>query len=168
LRVLNLAILRNCLDFDFWFIMSDAVIIPPACRTAYEFSNHNLLPYNQFNLLTNHFNFEIKTLSLHDFFTLFQRGIDMAKTKIDIAQALSDNLGYPKNQAQEVIEKLLGIIKETLGCGEELLISGFGKFEVKKKARRKGRNPASGKDMILESRNVVTFKCSGCLRKMIN
>jgi len=105
---------------------------------------------------------------LSNFFTLFQRGIDMAKTKIDITQTLSDNLGYSKNQAQGVVEKLLEIIKETLSSGEELLISGFGKFEVKQKRRRKGRNPASGEDMILEPRNVVTFKCSGCLRRKIN
>lgn len=119
--------------------------------------------------LTNHFIFEIQILSLSsNFFTLFQRGIDMAKTKIDIAQALSDNLGYSKNQAQGVVQKLLEIIKETLSSGEELLISGFGKFEVKQKRRRKGRNPASGEDMILEPRNVVTFKCSGCLRRKIN
>lgn len=140
----------------------------PARRTAYEFSNRNLLSYNRFNLLTNHFIFEIQILPLSNFFTLFQRGIDMAKTKIDITQTLSENLGYSKNQAQGVVEKLLEIIKETLSSGEELLISGFGKFEVKQKRRRKGRNPASGEDMILEPRNVVTFKCSGCLRRKIN
>jgi len=127
-----------------------------------------LLSYNRFNLLTNHFIFEIQILPLSNFFTLFQRGIDMAKTKIDITQTLSENLGYSKNQAQGVVEKLLEIIKETLSSGEELLISGFGKFEVKQKRRRKGRNPASGEDMILEPRNVVTFKCSGCLRRKIN
>lgn len=92
----------------------------------------------------------------------------MAKTKREIVQTLTDQLGYPKNQAQQVTEKLLQIIKRTLAAGEELLVSGFGKFEVKPKARRKGRNPASGEEMILEPRNVVTFKCSGSLRKKIN
>lgn len=92
----------------------------------------------------------------------------MAKTKRDIVQTLVDRLGYTKNQAQHVTEKLLEIIKGTLGTGEGLLVSGFGKFEVKPKARRKGRNPASGEEMLLEPRNVVTFKCSGSLRKKIN
>jgi integration host factor subunit alpha len=105
---------------------------------------------------------------LSNFFTLFQRGIDMAKTKIDITQTLSENLGYSKNQAQGVVEKLLEIIKETLSSGEELLISGFGKFEVKQKRRRKGRNPASGEDMILEPRNVVKYKCSRDQRIKVN
>jgi len=66
------------------------------------------------------------------------------------------------------LEILLGLIKTTLESGEDVLISGFGKFSVKQKAKRKGRNPATGKDMMLKRRGVVTFKCSGLLRAKLN
>ena len=59
-------------------------------------------------------------------------------------------------------------MKTTLGNGEDILISGFGKFCVKDKKERKGRNPATGDDMMLASRKVVTFKCSGKLRNKID
>jgi integration host factor subunit alpha len=63
---------------------------------------------------------------------------------------------------------MLGIIKRTLESGEDVLISGFGRFCVKEKRKRRGRNPAAGDDMMLEPRRVVTFKCSGKLRDKIN
>jgi len=59
-------------------------------------------------------------------------------------------------------------MKSTLASGEDVLISGFGKFCVKEKAERKGRNPATGEDMMLAPRRVVAFKCSGKLRDKIN
>jgi integration host factor subunit alpha len=62
----------------------------------------------------------------------------------------------------------LEIIKRTLESGEDVMISGFGKFCVKEKKQRKGRNPATGKDMMLEPRKVVTFRCSRQLRYKIN
>ena len=67
-----------------------------------------------------------------------------------------------------MIETLLEIIKSTLESGEDVLISRFGKFCVKEKRERRGRNPATGKDMMLEPRRVVTFRCSRQLRDMIN
>jgi integration host factor subunit alpha len=67
-----------------------------------------------------------------------------------------------------VFEKLLEIIKSTLESGEDILISGFGKFCVNEKNARKGRNPATGADMMLKPRRVVTFRCSASLRKKIN
>ena len=67
-----------------------------------------------------------------------------------------------------MIETLLELIKFTLASGEDVLISGFGKFCVNDKRQRKGRNPATGEDMILAARRVVTFKCSGQLRDKIN
>jgi len=76
--------------------------------------------------------------------------------------------GYPRNQSVELVETLLEIIKSKLVSGEDVLISGFGKFCVRKKRERRGRNPATGEDMMLEARKVVTFKCSGQLRKKIN
>jgi len=76
--------------------------------------------------------------------------------------------GYPRNQAIELIETLLELIKSKLAAGEDVLISGFGKFCVREKRERRGRNPATGEDMMLEARRVVTFKCSGQLRDKIN
>jgi integration host factor subunit alpha len=67
-----------------------------------------------------------------------------------------------------VIETLIGLIKTKLAAGEDVLISGFGKFCVKEKKERRGRNPATGEAMMLEARKVVTFKCSGQLRDKIN
>ena len=92
----------------------------------------------------------------------------MTLTKAHIINAISDLIGYPKSHSLEIVEILLEIIKKTLESGDDVLISGFGKFCVKEKGERRGRNPASGKGMILEPRKVVTFQCSGKLRKKIN
>jgi integration host factor subunit alpha len=67
-----------------------------------------------------------------------------------------------------MIETLLEIIKRTLESGEDVMITGFGRFCVKEKHMRRGRNPATGHDMMLEPRRVVTFKCSGKLRDKLN
>jgi integration host factor subunit alpha len=92
----------------------------------------------------------------------------MSLTKDDIVKALAKENGYPLNQTVELVETLLEIIKSTLESGEDVLVSGFGKFCVKKKRKRRGRNPATGEDMMLDARRVVTFKCSGRLREKIN
>ena len=91
----------------------------------------------------------------------------MAITKSDLIEAISDRLDLSSTQAKAVFETLLETMKSTLASGEDLMNSGFGRFEVKDKSPRKGRNPATGKDMILEKRRVVTFKCSGKLRNQI-
>ncbi len=92
----------------------------------------------------------------------------MTLTKAKIVEEVAKQNGYPKNQSSEIIETLLETIKRTLESGEDILVSGFGKFCVKTKNERRGRNPATGKDMMLEPRRVVTFKCSGRLRDKIN
>ena len=92
----------------------------------------------------------------------------MALTKDDIVKALSDGTGYLRNQSVDLVETLLELIKFKLAAGEDVLISGFGKFCVKTKRERRGRNPATGGDMMLEARKVVTFKWSGQLRDKIN
>ena len=91
----------------------------------------------------------------------------MALTKSEIVASVHD-LGFTKKQSVEVIESLLEIIKRTLESSEDVLISGFGKFCVKDKAKRRGRNPATGQDLMLRGRRVVTFKCSGKLRNKID
>lgn len=91
----------------------------------------------------------------------------MALTKNDIVTSVHE-LGFTKKKSVEIIETLLEIMKSTLEKNEDLLISGFGKFCVKQKKQRRGRNPATGDDLILKERKVVTFKCSGKLRDKIN
>ena len=92
----------------------------------------------------------------------------MTLTKIQIVESVQNQTGFPKNRSLEIIETLLEIIKSTLASGDDVLVSGFGKFKVREKTERKGRNPATGKDMMLAPRKVVTFKCSGKLRKKVN
>ena len=92
----------------------------------------------------------------------------MTTTKSDLVNAVAEANGFPQNKSAEIIEALLDLIKTKIAGGEDVLISGFGKFCVKKKRERRGRNPATGEDMMLEARRVVTFKCSGQLRDKIN
>jgi integration host factor subunit alpha len=92
----------------------------------------------------------------------------MTITKEDIVTIIAGTNGYPRNQAVELVETLLELIKSKLASGEDVLISGFGKFCVREKRERQGRNPATGEDMMLDARRVVTFKCSGQLRDKIN
>jgi integration host factor subunit alpha len=92
----------------------------------------------------------------------------MTLTKAQIVDIIHEELPFPKNKSTEVVEGLIEIIKRTLENDEDVLISGFGKFCVKKKRERRGRNPATGSDLLLSQRKVVTFKCSGKLRDKIN
>lgn len=93
----------------------------------------------------------------------------MALTKLNIVDAVHGALlGCARQQAFVTVETLLEIIKSALESGEDVLISGFGKFQVKQKAPRKGRNPATGESLMLDARKVVTFKCSGKLRNRID
>ena len=91
-------------------------------------------------------------------------------TKSKLVENVYEVLGRPhtKEKSVEVVESLIEIIKRTLESGEDILVSGFGKFCVKEKKIRRGRNPATGDDMMLEARRVATFKCSGKLRKRLN
>ena len=92
----------------------------------------------------------------------------MALKKRDLADQIQTQLGFPKNKSVELTESLLEIIKSTLESGDDVLVSGFGKFCVNDKQARKGRNPATGEDLMLKPRRIVTFKCSGTLRGRIN
>ena len=92
----------------------------------------------------------------------------MTLTKAQIIESFQNNLGFTKNQSSEIIESILSIIKNALAESEDVLISGFGKFCVNQKKERRGRNPATGDDMMLAPRKVVTFKCSGKLREKLN
>ena len=92
----------------------------------------------------------------------------MTLTKADIAEAIYKKTSYTRIQSLELVDSLFEIMKQTLESGEDVLISSFGKFSVKKKMERQGRNPQNGQPMMLAPRKVLTFKCSGKLRDRIN
>jgi integration host factor subunit alpha len=92
----------------------------------------------------------------------------MTLTKNHLIQSISETTGMSKVQSKWTIENLFEILKENLADGEDVLISGFGKFCVREKNARRGRNPATGEDLMLESRRVVRFRCSGVLKEKIN
>jgi integration host factor subunit alpha len=92
----------------------------------------------------------------------------MTLTKALIIESISKQTGFPKNKSTEIIETILETIKRSVESGDDVLISGFGKFCVKNKSERRGRNPATGEDMMLGPRRVVTFKCSKSLKAKIN
>lgn len=92
----------------------------------------------------------------------------MTLTKAQLIERIRSNNGLTQKQSTDIVEATIGIIKDTLATGDDVLISGFGKFCVKDKAERKGRNPATGEDQMLPARRVVTFKCSGNLRERVN
>jgi integration host factor subunit alpha len=89
-------------------------------------------------------------------------------TKAVIVESVHNQLGLPKKQCAEIVETLLEIIKSTLVSGEDLLISGFGKFSVKDKKERRGRNPHTGENLMLAPRRIVKFTCSAILRDKVN
>jgi len=94
--------------------------------------------------------------------------LPMTATKATIEDEVQNQLNISKNRSVELVETLLEIIKKTLESGDDVMVSGFGKFSVKEKKTRKGRNPATGEKLMLEARKVVTFKCAGGLRDKVN
>ena len=92
----------------------------------------------------------------------------MALTKDHIAISLQSRLGVSKPESSHLLESVLESIKSSLAGGDDVLISGFGKFNVRQKAARRGRNPATGEDLTLSPRRVVTFKCSAVLKAKMN
>ena len=92
----------------------------------------------------------------------------MTLTKAHIAKTIHDRLDFTNDRSAQLVDSLLEIIKETLENGEDILISGFGKFWVREKRERRGRNPQTGEDLMLGERRVVRFRCSPRLRDKIN
>jgi integration host factor subunit alpha len=91
----------------------------------------------------------------------------MALTKDHLISSIGNRLGISKFESTRILESVLETVKTSLSNGEDVLISGFGKFSVKKKAPRKGRNPATGEDLTLDPRRVITFKCSPRMRERV-
>jgi len=92
----------------------------------------------------------------------------MALTKVLIIDRICNDCGCSRIKATELVESIIEAIKKSLESGGDVLISGFGKLCVKEKNERRGRNPATGNDLALEARRVVTFRCSGALKDRIN
>jgi integration host factor subunit alpha len=92
----------------------------------------------------------------------------MALTKADLAQKVAENCGFLKGEATEIVERLLEIIKKRLVAGEDVMISRFGKWNVKSKNSRRGRNPQTGEEIILDARRVVTWSYSPRLKAAVN
>jgi integration host factor subunit alpha len=92
----------------------------------------------------------------------------MSLTRDKLANRLQTQLGLNRKESLELLEGLLDILKDTLTQGEDLLISGFGKFSVRQKKARRGRNPQTNKDLILGPRKVLVFRSSGILRKRLS
>ena len=89
-------------------------------------------------------------------------------TKMDIIKTIASSNGYSQKQAADITDTLIERIRYSHESGDDVLISGFGKFCVREKNGRMGRNPAIDKPMMLKPRRVVTFQCSGKLRDRIN
>ena len=92
----------------------------------------------------------------------------MTLTKFHLIDTIAEQNGFTRKKSTETVEIILEIIKSKLASGEDVLISGFGKFCVREKRERRGRNPATGEDMTLAPRRIVTFKCSGKLKDTVN
>jgi len=92
----------------------------------------------------------------------------MTLVKENLAQSLYDQVGLSKQQSKTLVDNVFELIKKSLESGEDVLISGFGKFSVRDKGQRRGRNPATGGDLALDARRVVMFKCSPVMRDKVN
>ena len=92
----------------------------------------------------------------------------MTLTKARLVERIQSVSGFTKKESHRLVDNLFETIKKGLVNGEDVLISGFGKFCVKDKNSRRWRNPATGEDLTIKPRKVVTFKCSGVLRNKIN
>jgi integration host factor subunit alpha len=92
----------------------------------------------------------------------------MTLTKDHLVKSIGNRLGISKFESSRIVESVLETVKTSLSNGEDVLISGFGKFIIRKKASRRGRNPATGQDLTLDPRRVITFKCPGVMRDRLN
>lgn len=89
-------------------------------------------------------------------------------TKADIVECVAEKCGISKKDSIDMVESVFSVLKATLENGEDIKISGFGKFEVKKKHERKGRNPQTGEAIMIEARTILSFKPSTILKESIN
>jgi integration host factor subunit alpha len=89
-------------------------------------------------------------------------------TKADIVETIYEKIGFSRKESAEIVDLVFDLLKETLGSGNKVKISGFGNFVVREKRSRKGRNPQTGEEIQISARRVLTFKPSQVLRKALN
>lgn len=89
-------------------------------------------------------------------------------TKADIVEKIYEKVGFSKKESAELVELVFDLMKTTLEKGEKIKVAGFGNFEVKEKADRRGRNPQTGEEITITARRILTFKPSQVLKSMIN
>jgi integration host factor subunit alpha len=94
--------------------------------------------------------------------------VSMALIKADLAQKVAEDCGFMRGEAGEIVDKLLEIVKTLLISGEDVMVSGFGKWSVKSKPARRGRNPHTGEELLLNARRVVTWRYSPVLKATVN
>ena len=92
----------------------------------------------------------------------------MTLTKAGIALKIAENCGFMRIESSEIIEKLLEIMKSRIISGEDVMVSGFGKWSVKSKRARRGRNPQTGESIVLGARKVITWRYSPVLKESCN
>jgi integration host factor subunit alpha len=90
----------------------------------------------------------------------------MTITKAGLVKMICEKMGFGWKESAEIVDQVFEIMKETLGSGEKVKISGFGNFIVREKRPRKGRNPKTGEEIMISGRKVVTFKPSNVFRKV--
>ncbi|MBM4357618.1 MAG: integration host factor subunit alpha [Deltaproteobacteria bacterium] len=94
---------------------------------------------------------------------------DKRTTKFELVQAVYNELGgFSKKEAADLVDQIFELMKETLGRGEMIKISGFGNFVLRDKRQRQGRNPQTGEPILISSRRVLTFKPSQLLKEDLN
>jgi len=89
-------------------------------------------------------------------------------TKAEIARIVHERVGLTKKESAEIVESVLDAVRDTLVQGENVKLSGFGHFMVRQKHARRGRNPKTGDDLIIEPRSVVTFRASPLLKDKLS
>lgn len=97
-----------------------------------------------------------------------ESGVDSKTlTKADIVESVHRRIGFSKKDSSEITEKVFEVIKKSLERGEHVKLSGFGKFEVRQKRKRRGRNPQTGEEIVITERKVLSFKASQILRQAL-
>ncbi|GAV20923.1 integration host factor subunit alpha [Mariprofundus micogutta] len=88
-------------------------------------------------------------------------------TKAEIAKIVHERVGLTKKESAQIVESVLGVIRDSLEQGDNVKLSGFGHFIVRQKHARRGRNPKTGSDITIAPRSVVTFRASPLLKKKL-
>lgn len=88
-------------------------------------------------------------------------------TKAELAEMLFDKLGLNKRESKDMVEAFFEFVHASLARGDDVKLSGFGNFQVRRKAPRPGRNPRTGESIPIRARNVVTFHASHKLKAVV-